>query len=44
MGLRTATDPIPEGERIFMMASDIKALEDGDVPVKVRNFGKKEEK
>lgn len=38
MGLRTIHDPVPEGERVFMMASDIKAMEDGDTPVKVRNF------
>ena len=38
MGLRTANDPIPEGERAFMLASTKKALMDGDTPVKVRNF------
>lgn len=38
MGLRTANDPIPEGERVFMMASDMKAMEEGDVLVKVRNL------
>lgn len=44
MGLRTIYDPIPEGERVFMMASDMKALEDGDVPITVRNLsGRSEE-
>lgn len=43
MGFRTINDPIPEGERVFMMASDMLALEEGDVPVKVNNFMKKEE-
>lgn len=38
MGLRTRNDPIPEGERAFMLASIKKAIEDGDTPVKVRNF------
>ena len=42
MGLRTIHDPIPEGERVFMMASDKKALMSGEVPVKVSNFMKKE--
>ena len=44
MGLRTINDPVPEGERIFMMASDTKALEDGDVPVTVRNFSGRSDK
>lgn len=43
MGLRTANDSIPEGERVFMMASDMKAMEEGDILVKVRNLGGKEE-
>lgn len=38
MGTRTIHDPIPEGERVFMMASDMKALEEADVPITVRNF------
>lgn len=42
MGVRTRNDLIPEGERVFMMASDIKALEDGYTPVKVQNFSGKE--
>jgi len=43
MGLRTANDPIPYGERCFILASTALALEEGDIPVKVRNFssGKK---
>lgn len=41
MGIRTPNDPVSEGERAFMLASTKKALADGDVPVKVRNFMKK---
>lgn len=44
MGLRTRNDPIPEGERAFILASTRKALEEGDVPVKVRNFSSKKDK
>lgn len=44
MGLRTQNDPIPEGERTFMLASTRYALEEGDSPVKVRNLVKKETK
>lgn len=40
MGLRTANDPVPHGERAFMLASIKKALKDGDVPVSVRSFSK----
>ena len=39
MGTRTRNDRITAGERAFILASTIKALEDGDTPVKVRNFG-----
>lgn len=38
MGIRTVNDPILEGERVFMRASDMKAMEEGDTPVKVKNF------
>ena len=38
MGLRSRNDPIPEGERAFILASTRKALQEGDTPVKVRNF------
>lgn len=43
MGLRTRNDPIPDGERAFMLASIKKALQEGDIPLKMRNFsdGKK---
>lgn len=41
MGLRTRNDIVPAGERAFMLASIKKALVDGDVPVKVRNFSNK---
>lgn len=39
MGLRKPDELIPEGERIFILASTKKALMEGDLPVKVRNFG-----
>ena len=38
MGLRSRNDPMPEGERAFILASTRKALAEGDTPVKVRNF------
>lgn len=41
MGLRTVNDPIPEGERAFILASTKKALMEGDTPVKIRNFSSK---
>lgn len=44
MGLRTRNDPIPEGERAFLLASTAKALREGDTPVKVRNFASKKDK
>ena len=39
MGLRTRNDMVPEGERAFMLASIRKAISEGDLPVKLRNFG-----
>lgn len=44
MGLRTRNDRIPSGERAFILASTMKALEEGDTPVKVRNFSAKKDK
>lgn len=41
MGLRTPNDPVPEGERAFMLASTRYALEEGDVPIKLKNFSSK---
>lgn len=38
MGLRTRNDRIPAGERAFILASIKKAHNEGDTPVKVRNF------
>ena len=38
MGLRTPDEPIPDGERAFMLASTKKALADGYTPIKVQNF------
>ena len=40
MGLRTRNEPIPAGERAFILASTKKAIIDGDTPVKIRNFTK----
>ena len=31
MGIRSVNEPIPEGERVFMMASDKEALEEGQL-------------
>lgn len=44
MGIRARNDIIPEGERAFILASTKKAIMEGDVPVKLRNFssGKKQ--
>ena len=42
MGLRTRNDPIPLGERTFIMASNLYAIENGETPVKANLFGKKE--
>lgn len=44
MGLRKPDDIIPEGERVFILASTKKALVDGDLPVKVRNIGSTKKK
>ena len=41
MGIRTVNEPIPEGERVFMMASDKEALEEGYTPLKVIHFAGK---
>lgn len=43
LGLRTANELVTPGERDFMMASDLLAIEDGFVPVKVSNFAGKDE-
>ena len=44
MGFRTHNDPIPYGERAFMLASIKKAISEGDTPVKVRNFSSDKKK
>lgn len=41
MGLRAPNDPIPEGERAFIMASTKKALLEGDTPIKLKNLTSK---
>lgn len=43
MGFRTANDPVPDGERSFMLASIKKAIMDGDIPTKVKHFCKKQD-
>ena len=40
MGFRTVNDPVPEGERAFMLASIKKEIKDGDTPVKIKHFSK----
>lgn len=42
MGLRTVNDRIPRGERAFIMASNLMALQEGETPVQIRHFAKKE--
>ena len=41
MGYRTQNDPVTEGERAFMLASTMLALEDGETPVKIKHFSNK---
>ena len=43
MGFRTANDPVPKGERAFMLASIKKAVKDGDTPMKIRHFSKNQQ-
>lgn len=43
MGFRTNDDPVPSGERAFVLGSTLYALENADTPVKVRNFVNTEE-
>jgi len=40
MGLRSWTDPVPAGERAFILASTRMALQEGGTPVKVYNLMK----
>lgn len=42
MGLASAAEPVMKPERLFMQACDIRAMEKGDIPVKLVNFTKKE--
>ncbi len=41
MGFRTKNEPISAGERVFILESMRKAVEEGDTTVKVNNFSKK---
>lgn len=43
MGFRTANDPVPKGERAFMLASIKKTIKDNDVPMKLKHFLKNQE-
>lgn len=43
LGLRSQSDPAPPGETTFVLASTALALEEGDVPLKVRNFPMKKD-
>ena len=38
LGLRSQSDPALPGETIFVLASTSIALDEGDIPIKVRNF------
>ncbi len=40
MGFRRPTDPISDGERAFITAALRKAREEGDVPIRQKNFAK----
>ena len=43
LGLRSQSDPAFPGETPFVLASTALALEEGDVPLKVRNFPMKKD-
>lgn len=43
MGLRTCNEPITEGERAFMIASDEIAVEHNDRTLRLRDFVRGEE-
>ena len=43
MGYRTRNEPVTDGERSFMIASIQKAIMDGDTPIKIKHFSKKQE-
>ncbi len=40
MGVRSSAERVTAGERVFMLASTRKAIEEGDTPVKIRSFPK----
>ena len=44
MGLRSMGEPSLPGELAFIMASTTIALDEGDTPVKIRNFITKKKK
>lgn len=44
MGFRSRNDPLPEGERAFILASTRRAIQKGETPVKINNFASKKEK
>lgn len=43
LGLRTVNDPVPKGERAFVLASTKKAILDGDYSPKIKHFSKNQE-
>lgn len=43
MGFRTRNEPVTDGERSFMMASIYKAITDGETPIQIKHFSKKQE-
>ena len=43
LGVRTRNELIPAGEQAFMRASDLIAMEEGFIPIKVAHFGGKGE-
>lgn len=43
MGFRTRNEPVTDGERSFMMASIYKAMTDGETPIQIKHFSKKQE-
>ena len=44
LGLRAPSETILPGEKIFALASTRKSLEEGDTPVKIRDFAKQQPK
>lgn len=43
MGFRTRNEPVTDGELAFMKASIYKAITDGETPIQIKHFSKKQE-